>query len=64
MTTGSRQRINATQDNKAIKLDGWKINVVDTKSLGIHIDKYLPWSDHIEKLTRKIALAIGALKRI
>jgi hypothetical protein len=65
MTIGSRQRINATQGSITIKLDGSEINKVDTvKSLGVHIDKQLSWSTHIEKLTKKIASAIGALKRI
>ena len=65
MTIGSRQRINATQGSITIKLDGSEINKVDTvKSLGVHIDKHLSWSTHIEKITKKIASAIGALKRV
>ena len=65
MTVGSRQRITDTHDNMAIKLDGSEINKVETvKSLGVHIDKHLSWSVHIEKITKKIASAIGALKRI
>ena len=65
MTIGSRQRIGVTHDNMAIKLDGSEINKVETvKSLGVHIDKHLSWSVHIEKTTKKIASAIGALKRI
>jgi hypothetical protein len=65
MTIGSRQRINATQGSITIKLDGSEINKVDTvKSSGVHIDKHLSWSTHIEKLTKKIASAIGALKCI
>ena len=65
MTIGSRQRITVTYDNMAIKLDGSEINKVETvKSLGVHIDKHLSWSVHIEKITKKIASAIGALKRI
>ena len=65
MTIGSRQRINATQGSITIKLDGSEINKVDTvKSLGVHIDKHLSWSTHIEKITKKIASAIGVLKRV
>ena len=49
----------------AIKLDGSEINKVETvKSLRVHIDKHLLWSVHIEKITKKIASAIGALKHI
>ncbi|PFX24043.1 Nephrocystin-4 [Stylophora pistillata] len=35
-----------------------------TKSLGVIIDDKLDWHSHIEKLTKKIASGIGALKRI
>ena len=63
MTIGSRQRIGVTHHNMTIKLDGSEINKVETvKSLGVHIDKHLSWSVHIEKLTKKIASAIGGIK--
>ena len=65
MTIGSRQRTGVTHDNMAIKLYCSEINKVETvKSLGVHIDKHLPWSVHIEKTTKKNASSIGALKRI
>ena len=64
MTMGSRQRIGVTPDNMTIKLDGSEINKIETVTLGVHIDKHLSWSVHIEKLTKKIASAIGALKRV
>jgi len=35
-----------------------------TKSLGVMIDDKLDWHNHIEKLTKKIASGIGALKRV
>ena len=34
------------------------------KSLGVYIDKHLAWHDHIDKLCKKVASAIGALKRV
>ena len=34
------------------------------KSLGVYIDKHLTWHDHIDKLCKKVASAIGALKRV
>ena len=65
MNIGSRQRISVTHNKMAIKLDGSEINKVETvKSLRVHIDKHLLWSVHIEKITKKIASAIGALKHI
>ena len=33
------------------------------KSLGMHIDRHLSWSEHIHKISKKISSAIGALKR-
>ena len=42
-----------------------EVEKVDSvKSLGVYIDKHLNWSTHIEKISKKIASAIGALKRI
>ena len=38
--------------------------VATTKSLGVAIDDKLSWNFHIEKLTKKIASGIGAMKRV
>ena len=38
--------------------------VTSVKSLGIFIDENLRWQTHIEKLSKKIASGIGAIKRI
>ena len=66
MIVGSRQRINANQDNNmSIRIDDHEINrVPSVKSLGLYIDSHLTWSLHIEKICKKISSAIGALKRI
>ena len=65
MIIGSRQRVNASQDNIDIKIDDREVKRVhSTKSLGLHIDSHLTWSVHIEKVCKKISSAIGALKRI
>ena len=34
------------------------------KSLGVYIDKHLTWHEHIDKLCKKVASAIGALMRV
>ena len=34
------------------------------KSLDMHIDRRLSWSEHIHKISKKISSAIGALKRV
>ena len=57
--------LHACISSMTIKLDEIEIKKVETvKSLGVHIDKHLSWSVHIEKITKKIASAIGALKRV
>ena len=38
--------------------------VSHTKSLGTHIDENLSWNVHIDKLCKKVASGIGAIKRI
>ena len=66
MIVGSRQRINANQDNNmSIGIDDHEINGVHSvKSLGLYIDSHLTWSLHIEKICKKISSAIGAMKRM
>ena len=45
MIIGSRQRINASQDNIDIRIDDREVTWVhSTKSLGLHIDSNLTWS--------------------
>ena len=42
-----------------------KVSQVTTaKSLGVTIDDRLDWSGYIEKVTKKVASGIGAIKRI
>ena len=64
MIIGSRQRINVTQNKDiAIKIRDREINRADVvKSLGVHIDSHLSWSEHVHKISKKISSAIGALK--
>jgi len=38
--------------------------VTTAKSLGVTLDNILDWSTHIDKLTKKVASGIGAIKRI
>jgi hypothetical protein len=68
MIIGSRQRIRNLNDEIDIELNGNIINKIDSvKSLGVDIDSHLTWSGwsvHIDNLCKKIASAIGALKRI
>ena len=46
------------------RLTSWIIKQVSSvKSLGVHIDENLSWNMHIEKIAKKIASGIGAIKR-
>ena len=66
MIIGSRQRVNASQDNiDDIRIDDREVKKVhSTKSLGLHIDSHLTWSVHIGKVCKKISSAIGALNAL
>jgi hypothetical protein len=66
MVVGSRQRIITLNNEIDIdQINGNMVNqVTSVKSLGVHLDNHLMWSEHTDKLCKKIASAIGALKRI
>ena len=66
MVVGSRQRIITLNNEIDIdQINGNMVNqVTSVKSLDVHLDNHLMWSEHTDKLCKKIASAIGALKRI
>ena len=65
MLIGSRQRISTFNSSPSLTINDVPIKQVShTKSLGVHIDENLTWNVHIEKLCKKVASGIGALKRI
>ena len=52
-------------DSPTITINDNQVSQVTTaKSLGVTIDNKLDWSSHIDKLTKKVASGIGAIKRI
>ena len=54
MLIGSRQRLSTFNSAPSLALGGVPIKQVPhTKSLGVHIDENLSWSEHIHKLTKK-----------
>ena len=62
---GSRQRLNSLSDTLELSIDNVPIEQVSSvKSLGIYIDENLTWHFHIDKLCKKIASTIGAIKRV
>ena len=72
MLISSRQRLSTLTDSLTIKItwlsliinDNQVSQVTTAKSLGVTIDNKLDWSSHIDKLTKKVASGIGAIKRI
>ena len=65
MLIGSRQRLSTLTNFPRPEINGAPIDqVANAKSLGVIIDDNLNWSSHIDKLTKKIASGIGAIKRV
>ena len=64
MIIASKQRVNTTQNDMGIVIRDREIRRVDViKSLGVHVDRHLSWSEHINKISKKVSSAIGTLKR-
>ena len=65
MLIRSGPRLNTLTAPQAVTMDGTRVEqVLTTKSLGETIDDKLSWNCHIKKLTKKIALGIGAMIRV
>ena len=65
MVIGSRPKLSTLNSPISLEIDGISVEQVPhTKSLGVHIDQNLSWDEHINKLIKKIASGVGALKRI
>ena len=65
MLIGLRQRLGTFTSSPILVINGAPVNQVSTsKSLGVLIDENLTRSDHIDKLAKKIASSIAALKRV
>jgi len=65
MLVGSRQRLSTLTDSPTITINNNQVSqVTTTKSLGVTLDNKLDWSSHIDKLTKKVASGIGAIKWI
>ena len=65
MLIGSRQRLSTFQTVPSLSIGDKPIKQVNyAKSLGVYVHCNLSWNIHIDKLCKKIASGIGALKRI
>ena len=63
MLIESRQKLNTLSSQPEVSIDNVPIEkVTSVKSLGIFIDENLQWQTHIDKLSKKIASGIGAVK--
>ena len=65
MLIGSRQKLNTITYSPVVSINGTPVNQVSaSKSLAVLIDTNLTWGSHIEKLAKKIASGIAAIKRV
>ena len=65
MLIGSRRKLYTITDSPVVSINGTPVNqVLTSKSLGVLIDADLTWGSHIEKLAKKIASGIAAIKRV
>ena len=65
MLIGSRQKLSTLSSPPELSIDNVPVEkVTSVKSLAIFIDENLPWQTRIDKLSKKIASGIGAIKRI
>ena len=62
---GSRQKLSKLSATPSFMINDHPVMEVSTaKSLGVHIDQNLSWECHIQSICKKIASALGAIKRI
>ena len=62
---GSRQKLSKLSETPSFMINDHSVMQVSTaKSLGVHIDQNLSWECHMQSICKKIASALGAIKRI
>ena len=61
---GSRQRLSQVSADPILSIgyEGIK-RVSSTKTLGVVVDEWIIWSDHVDKVAKKAAKGIGMLRR-
>ena len=61
----SRQKLSTFSETPSFSINDYKIKEVSSaKSLGVLIDQNLNWKCHTQSICKKIASALGAIKRI
>ena len=65
MLVGSRQRVATPTQELDLSLNGISLKRVNSsKCLGVEIDEFLTWDDHISSVSKKVSSGIGVLKKI
>ena len=65
MLVASRQKLSTFPEIPSFSINDHPVKQVSsTKSLGVHIDQNMNWECHIQNICKKIASALGAIKRI
>ena len=65
MVIGSRQRIATLAGNISLSVNGLTLQQVEsTKRLGLTIDQFLTWRNHLQSVRQKVGCSIRILKRI
>ena len=65
MLIASRQKLSQFRESPSLTINENAIEqATSTKSLGVYVDQNINWEPHIENISKKIACAVGAIKRI
>ena len=65
MFTGTRQKVSVLPSVPDICIDCHKIErVISYKFLGVHVEESLSWDTNISEISKKVAKALGALRRL
>ena len=65
MLIASRQKLSQFTESPSLTINENTIEqVTSAKSLGVYVNQTINWECHIENISKKIACAIGSIKRI
>ena len=65
MLVASRQKLSTFSEIPSFSINDHPVKQVSSvKSLGVHIDQNMSWECHIQNICKKIASALGAIRRI
>ena len=65
MVIGSRQRVANLEEDIALSLLGTELEKVNSvKCLGVDIDEYLTWDNHMLSIRQKVTRNLGVLIRV